>query len=326
MSTHIVQCPDCRVSLKIPVDRTRVRCPKCETPFDVPQSAAADARPAAFAPALTSPAGPWLTPAAGSNGQARFPVLRADGDAINLAECIEPGTSTRVMVGYIGVACGLLFLTLVTYGIGLIVALLTPLINYFNHRKTLALIHGSGIHVGPQQYPQIHECVETMWERMGRGGDPPEVYIVEDSVMNAAAVKLGRKNLVLLTDDMIHGSLVSSDPRTLAFVIGHELAHAALKHNTALRISLARTVKSLSRKDEYTADRVATRLVGDSKVAAEGIVLLTVGPHLLPYTNYEALREQVAEVARDRQSRQAEKKLTHPLLLHRLQRAWNEVV
>ena len=120
-ATHIVQCPDCHVSLKVPVDRTRVRCPKCETPFDIPQStAAADARPAAEALSLAG--GPWLAPAAGGNGQARFPVLKADGDAVNLAECIEPGTSTRVMLGYIGLATGLLFLTLVTYGIGLIVA------------------------------------------------------------------------------------------------------------------------------------------------------------------------------------------------------------
>jgi Zn-dependent protease with chaperone function len=320
MSTHVVQCPDCHVSLKVPVERTRIRCPKCETPFDVTPPHV-ESPPAV---AATAAAGPWLVPAGGGNGPASFPALNAAGDDVDLKDCIEPGTSSRVMLGYVGLAVGLLFLTLITYGIGLIVALLSPLINYFNHRKTLALIHGSGIHVTPQQYPQIYECVETMWQRLGCSGDPPEVYIVEDSVMNAAAVKLGRKNLMLLTDDMIHGSLVSRDPRTLAFVIGHELAHAALKHNSALRVAMARTVKSLSRKDEYTADRVATRLVGNSKVAAEGIVLLTVGPHLLPFTNYAALREQVAEVSANKQSRKAEKNLTHPLLLHRLQRAWSD--
>jgi len=238
---------------------------------------------------------------------------------------IESGTSVRVMLGYLSIGFGLLMIAAVTCGIGLIFVLLAPLINYLSHRKTLARIHGPGIHVGPDQFPEIHHCVETMWQRLGRGGVPPEVYIVEDSVMNAAAVKLGRKNLVLLTDDMIHGALASSDPRTLAFVIGHELAHAALKHNTALRVSMSTTVKSLSRLDEYTADRVATRLVGDKKVAAEGIVLLTVGPHLLPYTNYVALRQQVAEVSANKQSTKAEKKLTHPLLLHRLGRAWNDV-
>jgi Zn-dependent protease with chaperone function len=324
--THVVRCPDCHVSLKVPVDRVRIRCPKCETPFDVPQPAvpAGVPQPAASSGALTAPANAWLTPAAGSNGQAGFPALRADGEAVDLAQCIEPGTSARVMLAYVALGIGLFFLAVVTWGIGLILALLSPLINYLNHRKTLALVHGSGIHVGPQQFPEIHRCVETMWERLGRGGEPPEVYIVEDSVMNAAAVKLGRKNLILLTDDMIHGALVSSDPRTLAFVIGHELAHAALKHNSALRVSMASTVKSLSRLDEYTADRVATRLVGDKKVAAEGIVLLTVGPHLLPFTNYVALRQQVAEVAANKQTRKAERKLTHPLLLHRLGRAWGD--
>jgi Zn-dependent protease with chaperone function len=326
-ATHIVQCPECQVSLKVPVDRTRIRCPKCESPFDVAQPVAASrlAQPAASAGTLTAvPPSPSLAPAAGVNGRAGFPALQADGETVDPTDCIEPGTSARVMLAYVSLGLGLLFLGLVTWGIGLLIALFSPLINYFNHRKTLALVHGSGIHVGPQQFPEIHRCVETMWERLGRGGDPPEVYIVEDSVMNAAAVKLGRKNLVLLTDDMIHGALASSDPRTLAFVIGHELAHAALKHNSALRVSMAATVKSLSRLDEYTADRVATRLVGDKKVAAEGIVLLTVGPHLLPYTNYVALRQQVAEVAANKQSKNAERKLTHPLLLHRLGRAWGD--
>jgi Zn-dependent protease with chaperone function len=328
MATHIVQCPDCHVSLKVPVDRTRIRCPKCESPFDVAQPVAASrvAQPPASAETLiVGTPSPSLAPTAASNGQAGFPTLRADGEAVNPADCVEPGTSARVMLACLALGVGLLFLTIVTWGIGLILALFSPLINYLNHRKILALVHGSGIHVGPQQFPEIYRCVETMWERLGRGGEPPEVYIVEDSVMNAAAVKLGRKNLVLLTDDLIHGALVSSDPRTLAFVIGHELAHAALKHNSALRVSMATTVKSLSRLDEYTADRVATRLVGDKRVAAEGIVLLTVGPHLLPYTNYVALRQQVAEVAANKQSQKAERKLTHPLLLHRLSRAWEDV-
>ncbi|MCA9076110.1 MAG: M48 family metallopeptidase [Planctomycetaceae bacterium] len=255
-----------------------------------------------------------------SKSSLSFPRLSIEGPEVDPHTCIEPGTGFALTLGYLVAGFGLFVIAASTMGFGLIFLLIAPLVNYFNRKKALALIHGSGIKIGPEQFPELHKCVETLWGRVGNGASP-EVYIIEDSVMNAFAVRYGKRNIVLLTDDMIHGCLQSRDPRTLAFVVGHELAHTALKHHSAFRTWISASLKRLSRLDEYTADRVAMKLLDNPKVAAEGIVLLTVGPHLLPYINYDALEIQVQEVVNDRSSRKAERQLTHPLLLHRLDRA-----
>jgi hypothetical protein len=48
-------------------------------------------------------------------------------------------------------------------------------------------------------------------------------------------------------------------------------------------------------------------------------MMLTVGPQLLKYVNRGQLLRQAAEVSRDKATRKAERPLTHPLLLRRLQ-------
>lgn len=305
MSTRIVECSNCLAQLKIKGSTSgKLRCPKCEALIEVPAAVAA--------------------PSNGSQA-ASFPEMNVSGPAVDPVDCVEPGTGLAVSLGYAAVCFGALMVAAATMGIGLIFMAFAPLVNYFNRQKALALIHGSGVKVGPEQFPELNDCVETLWDRLSNG-PRPEVYIIEATVMNAFAVRFGRKNLVLLTDDMIHGCLRSSDPRTLAFVVAHELAHVALNHNSTIRTSLSSSMKKLSRLDEYTADRVAMSLIGEPQVVVEGIVLLTVGPHLLQYINYDALREQVSEVTGNKHSKKAERPLTHPLLLHRLDRAFRQSV
>jgi len=335
MSTRVVECPHCHSRLKVPEERPQVRCPRCETlfntadaaiaagassapPFPVPPGRSSGAAPA-FAAA--SPRGGSRTARSSARSESRFPSLQVDGPAVDPAACVESGTSFTVVLGWMALLLSLLALVGVTWGVGLIALLIAAIANIFTRRRTLAMIHGSGIKVGPEQFAEIDAAAETLWSRLGSSSPRPDIYVVEAPVLNAAAVRLGRRNLVLLTDDLIDGCLQSSDPRTLAFVLAHELGHAMLGHNAPIRMSMASMLKKLSRLDEHTADRIARRLIGSPEVAIEGIVLLTVGPNLLPYINYEALERQAEEVVANRQSFKAEKKLTHPLLLNRLHRA-----
>jgi hypothetical protein len=48
------------------------------------------------------------------------------------------------------------------------------------------------------------------------------------------------------------------------------------------------------------------------------MMMLTVGPQLLKYTNRNQLLQQAAEIAADKTARKAERQLRHPLLLRRL--------
>lgn len=252
-----------------------------------------------------------------------FPKIVVAGDEINVKSCTERGTGGTLMLSYFIGCFAALFIVLITYGIALILFLFSPLINWSLRRKALALIHGSGLKVTSDQFPEIHECVQVFSERLGLD-NAPDTYIVEASVLNAAAVKYGKRDVILLTDDLIDGCAASRDPRTLAFVIGHELGYIALGHTKTVRNFLARSYKKLSRLDEYSVDRIAYQLVGKRATAVYGILLLTVGPRLLPYVNLQEVRRQIDEVESNRYSRKAERDLTHPLLLHRIGHVWGE--
>jgi Zn-dependent protease with chaperone function len=249
---------------------------------------------------------------------ATFPPIVVPGPQVNAREFVEPGTSAAVVGAYVIGVIAALFLALVTYGIALVLFLISPFINWYLHRKAMAMLHGSGINVSADQFPEIHACVESFRQRLGIS-ELPEVYIVEANILNAAAVKYGKKNVILLTDQIIHGCL-RTDPRALAFVIGHEMAHIVLKHNTPFRLFIAHHYKKLSRLNEYTVDRVALQLVGEREIAFSGLLLLTLGYHLLPFVNINAIRQQAADVETNKYSKKAERTLSHPLLLKRLNR------
>lgn len=114
--------------------------------------------------------------------------------------------------------------------------------------------------------------------------------------------------------------LRSGDNQTLTFILGHEMAHHALGHTGLFRSGLARSFKKLSRLDEFSCDAIAHALVGDKQVSTRAIALLATGPQLYPFLNLGALLQQAQQVVTDKNSKKAERRLTHPLLLHRLSR------
>lgn len=257
------------------------------------------------------------------NKPTAMPNLTIEGQRLDPASCIEPGTGSAALFASIPAVLGILVITLVTYGIALLFFLLSPLWLWFAQRKAHALIKGSGVLIGEDQLPEIHRCVLSFSERLGLA-EPPEVYLVEANVINAAAVRFGKRQTILLTDDVIDACLRSHHPQALAFVLGHELGHIALNHNGGFRGTLSKASKRLARLDEYTCDTVATRLVGDRNIAFAGMMALVTGPQVLPHVNIEALVRQAKEVAKDSYCTKAEKALSHPLLLNRIKRIMDQ--
>jgi len=248
-----------------------------------------------------------------------FPSIALDGASVDPKQFIEKGTGFRVFIAFFFAAIAMLFAIVFTYGIMLIVMIVGLLLAKHLNRKATALIHGSGIKVGEGQFQEIHDCAKALAQRLGIA-DTVEVYIVEANIVNAAAVKYGRKNVILLTDDLIHGCLRSGVPHALAYVLGHELAHIALGHNRLVRSFLRQHYNKLGRLDEYSADMASLALVGDRNIAFHGLLMLTVGYSMLQFVNVALVVKQTEEVAADKYSLKAEKALTHPLLLHRLAR------
>jgi Zn-dependent protease with chaperone function len=248
-----------------------------------------------------------------------FPEISIAGSKVDPKQCIEPGTTGVLIGAFLIATLGTLVGILLTYGILLVVLIFYPLFSWYFHKKATALLHGSGVRVGDRQFPQIHRCVETFKERLGLTKEV-DVYIVEAKILNAAAVRYGKKNAILLTDDIIHGCLASGNPQALSFIIGHELAHIALNHNGVFRSWMAQHMKKLGRLDESSCDTVALMLVGNKDIAYHGLLMLTVGYALLPFVNTDSIIAQAQEVALNKYSKKAERTLTHPLLLNRLHR------
>lgn len=249
----------------------------------------------------------------------QFPEITVQGGKINAKDYEERGTRLLVFCAFLITIIVTLSAVVASYGIFLIVLLLYPLFASYLHKKAMARIHGSGVLVSEYQFPSIYKCMMTFKERFDITKEV-FIYIVEDNVVNALVVKYGRKNVILLTDDLIHGCLASNNPQALSFVIGHEFGHIALNHSGVFRSWIAQHLKKLNRLDEYSADAIATALVHDKAIAFTGLLLLTVGYALLPYVNSERIVTQAQEVALNKYSKRAERSITHPLLLNRLHR------
>lgn len=246
-----------------------------------------------------------------------MPALTFPSAEVTPSAHVAKGTHKYLVLGYFALAIAILVAAAGSAGLALLLIPIGLIVQHFQSKTVRALIRGSGVQVSPQQMPQLYAVIEQFAQRLGMK-EVPEVYIVEAAMQNGFAVKLGKRDLVLLTDDVVWGALQSRDPHAIGFVIGHELAHVALGHTGAFRGMLRTAFKPLSRADELTCDNVAAALVGNPDVAVHGVTLLTVGPQLLAYLNDAALLEQAESVCADKYSKKAEKKLTHPLLLKRI--------
>lgn len=242
--------------------------------------------------------------------------VRDAAEPVDARRCVEPGTAFALVLAGGGAALGMALLILSVSGIG--IAAILALAHLVAVRRAMLQLRASALRVGPRQFPQIHACVESFAERLGLA-QTPEVHVFDASEVNAFALRFGRKNGILLTDETVCACL-DGRPGALAFVIAHELGHIALGHHRRLRRSL-RSYRRLSRLDELSADNVACELVASQRAAEEGLLLLTVGPRLLAHVDHDAARDQAAEVAAHRPTKSAERALTHPVTLRRLDHA-----
>ncbi len=257
-------------------------------------------------------------PHAGTRAESgAFPSLHSEGGAVRPGAYVQSGTGLWVTLGIPVLVLAFLFSTVMSYGLALIFFPMGLLVGHLRSRRIMARLQGSHLEVSARQFPEIHQCVQTYARRLGLS-EVPRVFIVEASEMNAFAFRLGARKVVTLVDDVVWGALSAERPPALQFIIGHELAHHALGHTSLFRLALSRLVKPLSRLDELSADATALQLLGNREAAIDGMLMLTIGPQLMPHVNRDALLRQASEVAQDKLSKKAEAGLTHPLSLRRI--------
>ncbi len=232
-------------------------------------------------------------------------------------ECVEKGTGFYVFIGYCVVICIAIFAVLTIYP--MIIAIIAAIVTWVYRKRVIAMVRGSHIQVSAEQFPEIHRCVQEVSMALGLK-EAPETYIIEGNQLNAFAMKAAGKKMVFLMDDMVDACLRSGNPGTLSFIIAHELAHQALGHTTEVRSYMRQMLKMLSRKDEFSCDAIAGRVVNNNDTSILALTIMMSGPQLLKYVNISSLVEKAREFVNDKHAIKSEKQLTHPLTLRRIGR------
>ncbi|BDZ58381.1 Zn-dependent protease with chaperone function [Barrientosiimonas humi] len=128
----------------------------------------------------------------------------------------------------------------------------------------------NGVEVTDEQFPDLWAIYADLARQMGFGAGPgrmaqvPRLYMVNgNGTMNAFAAKCQlQRGYVVVYSDLADLAYVHGNAGALRFVLAHELGHIKCGHVNLWRqgitpvLTLLRLAPSLSRAQEYTADRV----------------------------------------------------------------------
>jgi Zn-dependent protease with chaperone function len=178
-------------------------------------------------------------------------------------------------------AVGILIWILLAFSIiGLVYAGLIALFLFFSHVVFIAHIRGSGVRLGPEQFPELWQRVVALSRKAGMA-QAPEAYLVQaGGSLNAFATKLFRGRMIVLFAELLDAC--GDDEGARDMVIGHELAHLRLGHLDWFMLSApGRFVPFLghaySRACEFSCDRWGAELCGDRAGATRGLAILAAG-------------------------------------------------
>jgi Zn-dependent protease with chaperone function len=148
------------------------------------------------------------------------------------------------------------------------------------HLIFVAHVRGSGVKLGPEQFPALHESVVRISDAMGMA--VPEAYIVQaGGTLNAMATRFLSRNIMILYSDLLEACGDNHGARDM--IIAHELGHLKCGHLRWRWLILPGSFlpflgSALSRAREYTCDRYGTAGAGNLSDALRGLAILAAGP------------------------------------------------
>lgn len=164
--------------------------------------------------------------------------------------------------------------------------------------------------------PGIHEIAKVASTRLGM--EPPGVYVVQDPDINAYAIGLRRKIIVINT-----GLIDVTDDTELTFIIGHELSHVKYGWTIPVHIfgiTLPVPLLFSSQRREYTCDRGGLIACRDLDKSILVLAKLALGKNLASKIDLAKFYKDEKEVEEDRISRLSEALASHPPIKDRVLR------
>lgn len=192
-----------------------------------------------------------------------------------------------------------IWLLLIVSVVGLIYAVLIGLFLFMGQVLFIAHVRGSGVRIGPDQFPELDDAVKRLSARLGLER-VPEAYVMQaGGTLNALATRFFRSEIVVLFSELL--AACGDDVAARDMIIAHELGHLKAGHLRKRWLILPAYMipflgLPLSRAREYTCDRFGLAGAVDREGALRGLAILAAGGRLGPEVNLEALARQRASL------------------------------
>ncbi|HEX6060399.1 MAG TPA: M48 family metallopeptidase [Gemmatimonadaceae bacterium] len=183
--------------------------------------------------------------------------------------------------------------------VGLVYAFFFAVFFFFVHLGFISHVRGSGVRLGPEQFPELHARVVQLARRMNMK-TVPETYVVQaGGALNALATRFARSHMVVLFSDLLDAC--GEDEAARDMIIAHELGHIHAGHLDWRMLTLPASLipflgHALSRAREYTCDRYGLAGAGSADGATRGLAILAAGAVHGPKLNRAALVRQRADI------------------------------
>lgn len=179
---------------------------------------------------------------------------------------------------------------------------------FFNH------VISRSLKVSEKTLPAIHRFSELTADRIGIL--PPGVFVVQDPQINAYAMGVLRRIIVLNT-----GLIEVAGEDELKFILGHEMSHIKYGWSVPVRVAGIRLKVPLlfsSRRREYTCDRGGLIACGNINASILVLVKLATGKSLAEKIDVERIYRTEEDVQQDRVSKLSEFIASHPPIKNRI--------
>ncbi|MBI2463642.1 M48 family metallopeptidase [Candidatus Peregrinibacteria bacterium] len=153
---------------------------------------------------------------------------------------------------------------------------------YIATALAMADIRLNGIKLSEKQYKNFYAIYRKTAEELGIKKIPNAYIIHAAGELNAFAIKIARKRMVVFYAELVETLTEGDKLDELHAVAAHELTHVKLRHIYYWFLLIPFNFfpffgKMLSRAREYSADRGALAICGDTKIVTQALVKLAAG-------------------------------------------------
>lgn len=209
----------------------------------------------------------------------------------------------------------LIILFMLSMGALLLIYAISWLVNWLLSEYNVKKLQALGTTATGRQFPEIAEALKAVCDKYGVT-TVPKVIVINESSINAFALKFARKKVVVLLSNTLEGIL--HNPAELRFFLGHEVAHIVLDFGARGAFELYKPAAYKVAR-ELTCDNCACAASGSLDAAKRALKRTGVGNLLIDRLDDESLVSEAKYIYSGLSGWLLKQHLTHPPLGKRIE-------